>query len=159
MGRPDSNGVYVYNRTRESFVAIQAKVADGYFSRLIGLLGKTRRWARPGQGLWIVPSHGVHTMGMLFALDLIFLDRNQVVVAIQEHLRPFWISSVHLRAHSVLELPTHTIFRTGTQVGDQLEISRARAEQRTPGRAAGHDRFEQQAGTINQAWVRSSTKG
>lgn len=124
---PDSTGthkVYVYNKTRETFVATQAKVADGYLSRLIGLLGKTPRWARPGHGLWIVPSHGVHTIGMLFALDLIFLDRNKVVVHVEEHVRPFRISKVSLKASSVLEVPPHTVFRTGTRVGDQLEISR-----------------------------------
>jgi uncharacterized protein len=116
--------VYVYNRTRESFVATEAAVADGYFSRLIGLLGKTASWARPGHGLWIVPSHGVHTIGMLFALDLIFLDRNHVVVHLEEHVRPFCVSRIKLKAHSVLELPPHTIFRTGTKVGDRIEISR-----------------------------------
>ena len=105
-------------------MATKTKVADGYFSRLVGLLGKTRRWVRPGNGLWIVPCHGVHTIGMLFALDLIFLDRNKVVVHLEEHVRPFRISKVSLKAHSVLELPPHTIFRTATRVGDQLEISR-----------------------------------
>ena len=114
--------VFVYNKTRETFVATEAKVADGYFSRLVGLLGKTRRWARPGQGLWIVPSHGVHTIGMLFPLDVMFLDHRKVVVHVEEHLRPFCISTVSFRASSVLELPPHTIFRTGTQAGDQLEI-------------------------------------
>lgn len=120
--------VYVYNKTRETFVATHAKVADGYFSRLIGLLGKTPRWVRPGHGLWIVPSHGVHTIGMLFALDLIFLDRNKVVVHVEEHVRPFRISKVSLKANSVLEVPPHTVFRTGTRVGDQLEISRVDPE-------------------------------
>ena len=123
---PDSTEapkVYVYNKTRETFVATHAKVADGYLSRLIGLLGKTQSWVRPGHGLWIVPSHGVHTIGMLFALDLIFLDRNKVVVHVEEHLRPFRISKVSLKANSVLEVPPHTVFRTGTRVGDQLEIS------------------------------------
>jgi len=103
-------------------VATKAKVADGYLSRLVGLLGKTRRWARAGQGLWIVPSHGVHTIGMLFAIDLIFLDTGRQVVHIEEHVRPFRISRVSLKASSILELPPHTVFRTGTRVGDQLEI-------------------------------------
>lgn len=114
--------VFVYNRTQETFVATEARVADGYFSRLIGLLGKRRQWARPGQGLWIVPSHGVHTIGMLFPLDLVFLDSKKRVVHVEEHVRPFRISAVSLKAYSVLELPPHTIFRTGTQQGDQLEI-------------------------------------
>ena len=122
MNNHNSKDVYVYNKTRETFVATKAKVADGYLSRLVGLLGKTRRWARAGQGLWIVPSHGVHTIGMLFAIDLIFLDTGRQVVHIEEHVRPFRISRVSLKASSILELPPHTVFRTGTRVGDQLEI-------------------------------------
>jgi uncharacterized membrane protein (UPF0127 family) len=98
----DSNRLFVYNKTRETFLATEAKVADGYFSRLVGLLGKTQRWARAGQGLWIVPSHGVHTIGMLFALDLVFLDRDLRVVHIEEYVRPFRISRVSLKAQSVL---------------------------------------------------------
>ncbi len=124
MNTRNSNRIFVYNKTRETFLATEAKVADGYLSRLVGLLGKTRRWARPGQGLWIVPSHGVHTIGMLFALDLVFLDREKRVVHIEEYVRPFRISRVSLKAQSVLELPPHTAFRTGTQVGDEVEIGR-----------------------------------
>ncbi len=124
--------VYVYNKTRETFVATQAQVADGYFSRLVGLLGTTRQWAQPGKGLWIVPSHGIHTIGMLYALDLIFLDRQHVVVDVEEHVGPFRISKVRLKAQSVLELPTQTVFRTETKVGDQLEISPVRVLEPLP---------------------------
>ncbi len=130
MGEPARAGgkyVCVYNKTRERFIATHAKVADGYFSRLVGLLGTTRRWARPGKGLWIVPSHGVHTIGMLYALDLIFLDRDHMVVDVEEHVGPFRISKVSFKANSVLELPVHTVFRTETRPGDQLEITRVRA--------------------------------
>jgi uncharacterized membrane protein (UPF0127 family) len=122
-----ANYVCVYNKTRERFVATHAKVADGYFSRLVGLLGTTGRWARPGRGLWIVPSHGVHTIGMLYALDLIFLNRDLVVVDVEEHIRPFSISKVSFKSGSVLELPVHSVFRTETRVGDQMEFSPVRA--------------------------------
>jgi uncharacterized membrane protein (UPF0127 family) len=122
-----ARAVYVYNKTRETFVATEAVVADGYVRRLVGLLGKTKRWARLGAGLWIIPSQGVHTIGMLFPIDLLFLSKDKEVVHIQEHLRPFRVSKVTLKAVSVLELPTHTIYRTGTRVGDQLEISSSEA--------------------------------
>ena len=115
--------MYVYNKTREAFVATEAVVADSYVGRLVGLLGKTKRWARFGAGLWIVPSRGVHTIGMLFPIDLVFLNREKEVVHVEEHVRPFRISRVSLKASSVLELPAHTIYRTGTRVGDRLEIS------------------------------------
>src|SRR5579871_2226597 len=115
--------LYVYNKTRETFVATEAVRADGYWQRLVGLLGKTRKWARLGAGLWIVPCRGVHTMGMLFPIDLIFVGKNKEVVRIEEYVRPFRISSVCLSASSVIELPAHTVYRTGTRVGDRLEIS------------------------------------
>src|SRR5450755_3305522 len=111
--------VYVYNKTRETFVATEATVADSYLRRLVGLLGKTRRWARLGTGLWIVPSRGVHTIGMLFPIDIIFLNKDKEVVHLEEYVRPFRISRVSLRANSVLELPHHTIYRSGTQIGDR----------------------------------------
>jgi uncharacterized protein len=117
--------VCVLNKTRERFVATNVAVADSYLRRLVGLLGKTRKWARAGKGLWIVPSHGVHTIGMLFPIDLIFLDRDKNVVRLEEHVKPFRISLGSLRTYSVLELPAHTVFRTGTCVGDQLEFLKA----------------------------------
>lgn len=124
----DNNGkslsVYVYNKTRETFVATEATVADSYVRRLVGLLGKTRRWAQFGRGLWIVPSQGVHTIGMMFPIDLIFLNKKKEVIHVEEYVRPFRISQISLKAASVLELPAHTVYRTGTKVGDSLEISR-----------------------------------
>jgi uncharacterized membrane protein (UPF0127 family) len=118
--------LYVYNKTRETFVATEAMLADSYLRRLVGLLGKTRRWAQLGRGLWIVPSRGVHTIGMLFPIDLIFLSKEKEVVHVEEHVRPFRISKVSLKATSVLELPPHTIYRSGTKVGDRLEIAPVR---------------------------------
>jgi uncharacterized membrane protein (UPF0127 family) len=115
--------VYVYNKTRETVVATQAIVADGYFNRLVGLLGKTRRWGHPGAGLWIVPCHGVHTIGMLFPIDLVFLNKEKQVVHVDEMLYPFSVSRLSFKATSVLELPPHTICRTGTRIGDRLEIA------------------------------------
>jgi uncharacterized protein len=121
-----SSSLYVYNKTRETFVATEALLADSYLRRLVGLLGKTKRWAQLGRGLWIVPSRGVHTIGMLFPIDLIFIGKDKEVVYVEEYVRPFRISKVSLRATSVLELPPHTIYRSGTKIGDQLEIAPTR---------------------------------
>ena len=121
--------VYVYNKTRETFVATEALVADSYLRRLVGLLGQTRKWARAGAGLWINPSQGVHTIGMLFPIDVVFLGKEKEVVHVEEHLRPFRFSKISFKTLSVLELPVHTIYRTGTKVGDRLEISSAQIAQ------------------------------
>jgi uncharacterized protein len=118
--------LYVYNKTRETFVATEATLADSYLRRLVGLLGKTRRWAHLVRGLWIVPSRGEHTIGMLFPIELIILSNDKEVVHIEEHVRPLRISAESLKATSVLERPPHTIYRSGTQVGDRLEIAPVR---------------------------------
>jgi uncharacterized membrane protein (UPF0127 family) len=66
---------------------------------------------------------------MLFPIDLIFLSKDKQVVHLEEYVRPFRIWNVSLKATSVLELPPHTIYRSRTQVGDQLEIAQLKKEQ------------------------------
>ena len=125
MTENHKNGsIFIYNKTRETFVATEVTVANSYFPRLFGLLGKTKRWAQLGKALWIIPSSGVHTIGMLFPIDLIYLDKDKQVVHVEEYVRPFRISKVSLKTKSVIELPAYTIYRTGTQVGDTIEITR-----------------------------------
>ena len=114
--------VYVYNKTREAFLGTEVSVANTHLRRLVGLLGKTKRWSQFGRGLWIVPCYAVHTVGMMFPIDLIFLNKDKQVVRIEEYVRPFRLSSMSLKASSVLEFPAHTVYRTGTREGDYLEI-------------------------------------
>ena len=117
--------VFVYNQTKETFLAFRVKVADSVLGRLIGLLG--RRSLKPDSGVWIVPANAVHTIGMLFTFDLVLVDKNFKVVGHSELVRPFRITLPERKAESVLELPAHTIFRSRTQIGDQLLIERYEA--------------------------------
>ena len=123
--------VFVYNQTKETFLAFRVKVADSVYGRLKGLLGK--RSLQPDSGVWIVPANAVHTVGMLFTFDLVLIDKNFKVVGIRELVRPFTITKPNFKAESVLELPAHTIFRSRTQIGDQLLIERYEA--RKPAKA------------------------
>jgi uncharacterized membrane protein (UPF0127 family) len=116
-------GLCVYNQTRESFLSLNVALADGPLERLRGLLGKMS--LRSDEGLWVVPSRGIHTIGLLFPIDLLYLDeRNRVVHAV-EHLGPFRIGPIKIQAASVLELQTKTIYCSNTKVGDQLLICAA----------------------------------
>ena len=121
--------VFVYNKTRETFLAFRVKVADSLIGRLVGLLG--RRSLQPDSGVWIVPANAIHTIGMLFSFDLVLIDKDFKVVGLRELVRPFRITWPQRHAESVLELPAHTIFRSRTQVGDQLLIERYEAR-KTP---------------------------
>jgi uncharacterized protein len=111
---------YVYNQHRQSFLHLGVGLADTSFRRLRGLLG---RWSlRNDEGLWVMPSRGIHTFGLFFPIDVVYLDGSRRVVHLIEHLKPFRISSLRMHCESVLELPTRSIYTSNTQIGDQLLI-------------------------------------
>jgi uncharacterized membrane protein (UPF0127 family) len=110
----------VYNQTRECFLSLNVTAADTIFSRLRGLIGRLK--LRSDEGIWVVPSRGIHTLGLLFPLDLIYLDEHYRVIHLVEYFPSFRIAPLKTQAESVLELPTHTIYSSQTQPGDELVI-------------------------------------
>ncbi len=114
---------YAFNRTRTTYLATDLVLASTHWSRFRGLMATdSSRFAR-GQGLWINPSHGIHTLAMRFPIDAIYLDRDRIVIHIEEELKPWRMAAVRVRASSVLELPTGTIRESLTALGDQVDIS------------------------------------
>ena len=113
-----------FNQTRQLYLATGLAVAETHWSRLRGLLGASEGDFRNGCGLWIRPCRGVHTLAMRFPIDVVYLDRDGVVVHLERELRPWRIAPVRLQAASVLELPRHTVAKTGTALGDRIEIKR-----------------------------------
>ena len=121
-----SGQVFVYNKTKETFLAFRVDIADSFAGRLVGLLG--RRFLKPDSGVWIVPANAIHTVGMLFSFDVVMIDENFRVVSLKELVKPFRIILPKRRAESVIEVPAHTIFRSRTEIGDQLLIERYEAK-------------------------------
>ncbi|HWO42816.1 MAG TPA: DUF192 domain-containing protein [Candidatus Eisenbacteria bacterium] len=113
----------VINLTKKTWLATKVRKADNFVTRLIGLL--KRKHLGPEEALWLMPSKGIHTIGMKFPIDVVFLSKSNQVLGIISGLLPYRVSGVHLRGHSVLELPSGTIKKSRTEVGDQLEISLA----------------------------------
>lgn len=115
-----------FNRTRQTCLADALAVADTHWTRLRGLVGLGPDDFRNGSGLWIVPCHGVHTLGMRFALDVLYLDQALTVIHIQRGLQPWRFAPVRMQATSVLELPCDRAAATSTDVGDRIEITTER---------------------------------
>jgi uncharacterized membrane protein (UPF0127 family) len=111
----------VRNETRDSILAESADIADTSAKRQKGLLGRAS--LAPGQGLWIFPCEAVHTCGMRFPIDVLYLDRKKRVRKLRRAMVP-WRFSMCFLAHSVLELPAGVIEQTGTERGDQLDLIR-----------------------------------
>jgi uncharacterized protein len=111
-----------FNQTRQAYLATALAVADTHWSRLRGLLGCKSSDFGHGFGLWIVPCHGVHTLGMGFPIDVIYLDQVLTVIEIRRELRPWRVAPIRRHATSVLELPCRTAAETSTALGDKIEI-------------------------------------
>jgi uncharacterized membrane protein (UPF0127 family) len=112
----------VTNATRGTVVGQRIRVAENGLTRIVGLLGE--RELQPGDGLLIVPSQGVHTLGMQFPIDIAILDNDWKVIAIRRNLRPFRMTRVFWKAAAVLELPSGMLEATSTLVGDRIEFDR-----------------------------------
>ena len=114
--------VSVFNSTKNTQLAARVQIADSSLSRLIGLLGK--RSLDRDSGLLIFPSNSIHTLGMRFPVDVVFLGRDGRVQDLCESLPPFRLTWPRWKAQSVLELPVHSIRNSRTEVGDQLLLSK-----------------------------------
>ena len=114
----------IVNETRGTVVCERAELADTWWTRLRGLLGRSE--LPGGDGILIVPAPSIHSAFMKFEFDAIFLDRNMQVVALAERIPP-WRARSARKAKSVLELAAGEIATRGVQIGDQLAVKRGQA--------------------------------
>jgi uncharacterized membrane protein (UPF0127 family) len=108
------------NLTRNVRLTECGRIADGFVTRLVGLLRD--KTLELGDGLWIKPCNSIHSIGMQFIFDAVFLDKDLKVVNLMREMKPWRISKMVWSAHSVLEVPAGTIAQTGTELGDQFEM-------------------------------------
>ena len=111
---------------------IVAHVVEGAFdsaARNRGLLG--RDGLEAGHALAIAPTFLVHTFGMRFAIDLLFVARNGRVVKVRYSVPPRRIAGA-FGAFAVVELPSGQIEASETRAGDFIEV--------VPIQNSGHDR-------------------
>jgi uncharacterized membrane protein (UPF0127 family) len=112
--------VAIRNLTRGSDLASRATLARSFLARGLGLMG--RRALPSGGGLILYPGNNIHMLFMRFQLDIVFVNRHDVVVGLRAGVRP-WIGIAWcLEGRYTLELPAGTIAASGTQVGDQLQL-------------------------------------
>lgn len=107
------------NATRNQVLADRCRFANTVFKRMVGLLN--RRSLAAGEGLLLDRCYGIHTVGMRFAIDVLFLDKEYRVIRAVPALRPFRTCVVK-HAVYVLELPAGALAETGTEAGDQIQI-------------------------------------
>ncbi len=106
--------------TFEGKTVCVAEVADGFWRRGVGLLG--RQTLPEGHGLLIQRCGSMHTWFMRFAIDVAYLTEDGVVTETRRDLRPFRVSFGGKGTRDALELPTGTLARLGIERDCRLEL-------------------------------------
>ncbi len=108
----------IFNHTRGVYLARNCIIVDSFFGRLFGLLGK--KGLAIDEGLIILPCNSVHTVGMRFSIDVLFLNKDGFVTKVLTSVRPYRFSSIVCDARCAVELPIGVIKKTNTKVGDLI---------------------------------------
>lgn len=126
----------IVNLTRGTLLGTRIELADSWWGRFRGFAGRGQ--PRKGEGILLVPCSAVHTFGMKFDLDLVFLGTSGQVLAVVEGIAPRRTSGRVPGSRYVLEVPAGTIRDTGTTVGDTFSWAPAHPTPRLNGRVHEH---------------------
>lgn len=117
----------VVNLTRGVELGWTIELAGTMLRRLVGLLGRTH--LPDGSGLLLRPCRQIHTLGMRMVVDAVYCGTPDAVgipvLRVVPALQPWRLGPIVWRCRTVLELPAGTVARTGTRVGDVLELADA----------------------------------
>lgn len=108
------------NASLNTVLAERVAVAATRAARAVGLLSRTG--LEPGEALWIVPSRGVHTWGMRFAIDMVALDEEGRVIDCVSNLRPWRVRLPRRGTAGVLELAAGTLAASHTSIGHTIVL-------------------------------------
>ena len=101
-------------------LATHATIAEGIAARMVGLLNRDH--LEPGAALILPSCRSVHTVGMRFTIDVLFVDSRWEVVGQCPNLPPWRMTPVVWAASTVIELPAGTLASVGIKQGDTLVL-------------------------------------
>lgn len=113
----------LWNLDTARSVLPRLEIADTFWKRSVGLLG--RRSLPSDSGLWISPCNGIHTLGMLFAIDVLFLNEEGEVIRLIANLKPWRFCGPVVLACTVVEMPAGTISISHITLGSRLMLNNA----------------------------------
>ncbi len=110
-------------RSNGKLIADKTEFATSPWKRFRGLMLRSAADFQPGQALVIDPCTSIHMFFMRFPIDVLYLNRENVVVRAQQKIRPWRIGAIYTRgARFVVELPAGTIAESGVTSGDVVAI-------------------------------------
>ena len=113
--------VSILNITKNTIIARKGVIADTFFSRMIGLLN--RQSLLQGEALVITRCQSIHMLFMRFAIDVIFVDKDNFVVGLVKRIKPFCCSRIFFNSNYVIEVLPGVIVQSNTSVGDKIAFN------------------------------------
>jgi uncharacterized protein len=115
--------IRAFNKSRGTVLCARLENAGGLAGQGRGLLG--RDGLEPGSGMLfengrLTPFMWMHMLFMRFAIDIVFLGRDDKIIRINSRLKPWRFSSMVFGARKALELPAGAAEDSRTQVGDLI---------------------------------------
>lgn len=98
------------------------KIADNFFTRLKGLMGKTEAQIKDMGGLLIKPCGQIHTFGMKASIDVIYVDKKYKIVQMNKKIKPRKCCRRVKGAYAVIELPPGFISEHSIRQEDDIVI-------------------------------------
>lgn len=106
------NSIHVY-RHKNFFRKMECARTEEELER--GLLGRTTA----GSGLFLMGATSIHTFGMKFPIDVVYLNEQGMVIALEERLLPNQQGKSYLEVAHIVELNARTIRRYRIKVGER----------------------------------------
>jgi uncharacterized membrane protein (UPF0127 family) len=100
-------------RTEDGRFIARARMAHSFRARWIGLIGEPALGAQ--EGLLLVPGGSIHTFGMRFAIDAVFLDRQLRVIGLRQGIPPWRVALAPAGTRLVLELRAGRVAEAGLE--------------------------------------------
>lgn len=108
------------NQNNGQVVAESISIADTFLKRLKGLMFTKKL---PSDcALYLKPCNGIHTFFMRYSIDVLHLDSECRIVAIEENLKPWKLGKIHSFTTQIIELSSGVICKTNLKIGNRLEI-------------------------------------
>lgn len=108
------------NKSNNTIISENVMVANTYFKRLKGLMFTKK--LPDENALHIIPCNEIHTFNMKYSIDVLYLDKNDNILYIDEDMKPGRIGKRIKNAVSVLELPSGKVKKFDVKVGQNVEF-------------------------------------
>ena len=111
----------IRNKTKNGIISVNFKLCDHNLSKFIGLMFSKnhRTLAFKFKKEKII---SLHMLFVFYPIDVLFLDKNKIVVDKKENFKPFTFYSSKKKGMYAIELPSRTIKKSKTAIGDKIEF-------------------------------------